>query len=164
MMWGRRRWVWRAVAVGERVVQAYRFALDPSPAQAVTMASFAGASRFAFNAMLAEVKATLDAREWERRLLGGPLTESQGWSLVALRRTWNQRKDEWAPWWSEVSKEAFNHGLEALAAALKNWSESKTGKRKGRPVGFPRFRRRGARMSFAYTTGSIKVLADRHSV
>jgi putative transposase len=143
------------------VVQAYRFALDPTPGQARTMAMFAGASRFAYNRMLAEVKTTLTARQWETSLLGGPVTDPQGWTLAALRRTWNANKHRWAPWWGEVSKEAFNHGLEALSLALKNWSE---GKKAGRQVGFPRFKRRGSRASFAYTTGSIHVLDDRRSV
>jgi putative transposase len=144
------------------VVQAYRFALDPTPAQARRMAMFAGASRFAYNRMLAEVKSALTAREWERRLLGGAVTEPQGWSLAALRRTWNANKDTWAPWWRECSKEAFNHGLECLANALKNWADGKSGKRP--PVGFPRFKKRAGRASFAYTTGSIHLLGDRRSV
>lgn len=146
------------------VVQAYRFALDPTPTQARRMAMFAGASRFAHNRMLAEVKTTLDARAWERRLLGGALTPAQGWSLAALRKTWNANKDVWAPWWTQVPKEAFNHGLESLANGLKNWSGARTGSRKGGAVGFPRFKRRSGRASFAYTTGSIHVLDDRRSV
>ena len=143
------------------VHQAYRFALDPTPDQARRMAMFAGASRFAYNRMLAEVKATLAARQWERRLLGAALTQAQGWSLAALRRTWNANKDRWAPWWREVSKEAFNHGLEALSLALKNWAD---GKKSGRKVGFPKFKKRAGRASFAYTTGAIHVCDDRRSV
>lgn len=146
------------------VVHAYRFALDPTPTQQRQMAMFAGGSRFAYNRMLAEVKSTLTAREWERRLLGGCLTPSQGWSLAALRKTWNANKDSWAPWWREVSKEAFNHGLESLANALDNWDTSRKGSRGGAKVGFPRFKKRGARASFAYTTGSIHVPDDRRSV
>ena len=148
----------------ETVVQAYRYALDPSPDQACKMGMFAGASRFGYNMMLAEVKATLDARYWERLLLGGTLTDPQGWSLPALRRTWNANKNVWAPWWTDVSKEAFNHGLQCLADGLKNWDDSRCGRRKGAAVGFPRYKRRSGRRSFAYTTGSIYLLPDRHSV
>lgn len=62
----------RETPMGEpvTVIQAYRYALDPTPAQARQMAMHAGASRFAYNRMLAEVTATLDARQWEKRLLG----------------------------------------------------------------------------------------------
>ncbi len=39
------------------VVQAYRFALDPTPSQVGALASHAGAARFAHNHLLALVKA-----------------------------------------------------------------------------------------------------------
>jgi putative transposase len=38
--------------------QSYRFALDPSPAQVRTFRSHAGATRKAYNTMLAAVKAS----------------------------------------------------------------------------------------------------------
>jgi putative transposase len=47
---------------------------------------------------------------------------------------------------------------------LKNWAGSRTGKRKGKPVGFPRFRsRRKARPSVRFTTGAIRCEAT-HAV
>ena len=70
------------------------------------------------------------------------LTPSLSWSLYSLRKDWNAVKETVAPWWRECSKEAFNTGLDQLARALKNWGDSRTGKRKGRPVGFPRFKTR----------------------
>ncbi|MDP4013539.1 MAG: helix-turn-helix domain-containing protein [Candidatus Nanopelagicales bacterium] len=50
----------------QTVTQAYRFALDPSPSQIRELRSHAGAARFAFNHMLAVVKAQLDQRSAER--------------------------------------------------------------------------------------------------
>jgi putative transposase len=47
-------------------VQAYQFALDLTPAQERVLNSHAGARLFAFNAMLAVVKANLDQRAAER--------------------------------------------------------------------------------------------------
>ena len=47
-------------------VQAYQFALDPTSAQERAMNSHAGGRLFAFNAMLAAVKANLDQRASER--------------------------------------------------------------------------------------------------
>jgi len=35
---------------------------------------------------------------------------------------------------------AFNTGLDGLARALKNWGDSRSGRRKGAPAGFPRFK------------------------
>ena len=48
------------------VVQAYQFALDPSPAQQQAMRSHAGAKNFAYNTMLAAVQANLGQRRAER--------------------------------------------------------------------------------------------------
>jgi uncharacterized protein YijF (DUF1287 family) len=48
------------------VVRAYRFALDPTPAQARDLERHAGAARFAFNWALAAVKANIDQRRAER--------------------------------------------------------------------------------------------------
>jgi putative transposase len=79
-----------------------------------------------------------------------------------LRKAWNTAKPQAAPWWSQVSKEAFNTGLDALARGLKNWADSRSGKRAGRPAGFPRFKsRRRTAPSVRFTTGAIRVEPDR---
>jgi len=87
------------------------------------------------------------------------------WTVPELRREWNRVKDEVAPWWAENSKEAYSSGLDGLARALRNWSDSRSGGRKGRPVGFPQFKKKGrCRDACRFTTGAIKVLADRKHV
>ena len=149
------------------VAQAYRFALDPTPAQVSMLESHCGAARFAFNDMLGVVKANVDQRGAERSygITEDELTPPQGWSLAKLRKTWNARKSEVAPWWEANSKEAYNSGLDGLARALENWSKSRSGDRLGAAVGFPRFktRHRSAR-KVRFTTGAIRVEADRHHV
>jgi putative transposase len=140
------------------VHQAYRFALDPTPRQQGALASHTGASRFVYNWGLALVKARLD-----RRAAGEDVEVP--WTLFALRREWNQAKDTVAPWWPENSKEAYSSGLDGLARALQNWSDSRQGRRKGRRVGFPRHRRKGrAREACRFTTGAVRVEPDRHHV
>jgi putative transposase len=140
------------------VIQAYRFALDPTPAQRGALASHCGAARFAFNWGVALVKARLDARATDPGV-------NVPWTLPSLRKEWNQAKCEVAPWWAENSKEAYSSGLDALARALKNFSESKAGRRAGRRVGFPRFKKKGRiRDACRFTTGPIRVEADRHHV
>jgi putative transposase len=138
---------------------AYRYALDPTPAQQRALRSHAGAARVAFNWGLARVKANLDQRTAERSygITEGDLTPYGQWSLYGLRKDWNAAKAGVAPWWAECSKEAFNTGLDGLARALRNWSDSKHGKRKGRKVGFPKFRsKHKARLSIRFTTGAIR--------
>jgi len=143
---------------------AYRFALDPTPAQERALRSHAGAARVAFNWGLARVMANLSQREAERSYGIADLTPGMSWSLYSLRKEWNQAKATVAPWWPECSKEAFNTGLDQLARALKNWGDSRKGQRKGKPAGFPRFRsRRTARPSIRFTTGAFRCEA-RHAV
>ena len=113
--------------------QAYRFALDPSPAQVRAFRSHAGGARKAFNTMLALVKAVMGQRAAERTygIAEADLTPALGWSLAGLRKEWNRRKDTLAPWWAENSKEAYNSGLDALARGLEAWSMSRKGERAG---------------------------------
>ena len=145
---------------------AYRYALDPTPAQERALRSHAGAARVAFNWGLARVKANLSQREAERSygIAEDDLTPYVDWSFYGLRKAWNAVKDTVAPWWRQNSKEAYATGLRQLADALKNWSASRRGKRAGRTVGFPRFRsRHKARMGVRFTTGALRC-EDRHAV
>ena len=140
---------------GRVVLEAVKVALDPSPAQERLLLSHAGAARFAFNAGLAHVKAGIDA---------GVKPE---WSFYSLRRWWNANKDTLAVsedgviWWTKNSKEAYSYGLEALAKGLSNWVKSRRGARKGRRVGFPKFKAKDkATPRFAYTTGFRLIEGD----
>ena len=112
------------------------------------MASHAGAARFAYNAGLAHVKEALDRGE------------PADWSHYSLVRWWNANKDALAVnpdtgvvWWNQNSKEAYNMGLYGLARGLSNWSKSRRGRRKGKRVGFPKFKSKNSVESFAYSTG-----------
>ena len=127
--------------------EAVKVRLDPTPRQERMMASHAGAARFAYNAGLARVKEALDNGE------------SADWSHYSLRRWWNANKDELAVnrttgevWWSQNSKEAYSGGLRSLSQGLSNWSKSRKGQRKGKRVGFPKFKSKNATMRFAYST------------
>jgi putative transposase len=86
------------------------------------------------------------------------------WSAYGLRRAWNAAKHEVAPWWAENSKEAYSSGLANLAAALANWSSSRSGKRAGGRVAFPRFKGRRSRSSCRFTTGAFGLAEDRRHV
>ena len=114
--------------------EAVKVALDPTPIQERLMLSHAGAARFAYNAGLAHVKAALEAGE------------KPEWSSYSLQHWWVENRDtlavdsDGAIWWRENSKEAYRSGLRWLAEALSNWSKSRKGTRKGRRVGFPKFK------------------------
>lgn len=111
------------------------------------MASHAGAARFAYNAGLAHVKEAIDNGE------------PADWSHYGLLRWWNANKDELAvnkntgeAWWSQNSKEAYSMGLRSLAQGFSNWSKSRKGQRKGKRVGFPKFKSKNNVARFAYST------------
>jgi putative transposase len=152
---------------GGVVIQAYRFALDPTSGQGDALRSHCGGQRYAFNWGLARVKAILGQREAEKSY-GVPvdrLTPSVSWSAYGLRKDWNQTKDAVAPWWRENSKEAYSSGLANLATALGNWDGSRTGKRRGPKVRFPRFKGKRAGLSCRFTTGAFGLAdADRRHV
>jgi putative transposase len=128
--------------------EAVKVRLDPTPRQERLMASHAGAARFAYNAGLAHVKEALDN------------SEPPEWSHYSLLRWWNANKDKLAVnkttgevWWSQNSKESYSRALRDLAQGLSNWSKSRKGQRKGKRVGFPRFKSKNTTMRFAYSTG-----------
>ncbi|MEO6084564.1 MAG: IS607 family element RNA-guided endonuclease TnpB, partial [Umezawaea sp.] len=149
------------------VIQAYRFALDPTAGQEAALRSHCGARRFAFNWGLAEVTANLAQRETERSydLSGDHLTPAVSWSAFALRKRWNQAKDDLASWWPENSKEAYSSGFANLATALDNWKASNNGTRTGPTIRFPRFKGKRRAMSCRFTTGSFgPVNRDRRQV
>src|SRR5918998_5363154 len=125
-------------------MRAFLFALDPTEAQEQAFRSHCGAQRFAFNfgvELAGKIRAQR-AAEYSYGLRGAELTPL---SAYDLRRAWNAAKHEVAPWWAENSKEAYSSGLANLAAALSNWSASRSGTPAGRPVAFPRFQGRRTR-------------------
>ena len=127
--------------------EAVKVALDPTPRQERHLEGHAGAARFAYNTMLARIQSQL-ARG-----------EKADWTMYAQRRWWNEWKNEIAPWWAEYSKEAYNSAFESLAAALRSFLDSKTGRRKGGRMGWPRFKsKRRSMLRFAYTTGSFGLI------
>lgn len=55
-----------------------------------------------------------------------------------------------SPWWGEVNVYCFTSGFDRAQVAWKNWLESLSGRRAGRGVGYPRFKKKGrAAESFA---------------
>jgi putative transposase len=143
-------------------VQAFRFTLDPTEDQARALARHFGARRKAYNWTVAALKA--DIETWHAT---GIATDKP--SLRVLRRRWNTVKDEvcvntetGAVWWRECSKEAYADGIAGAVDAYWNWHQSRSGKRAGKQVGFPRFKRKGRdRDRVSFTTGAMRVEPDR---
>lgn len=124
-----------ATGIDELIEQAFRFALSPVEEQPETLDSWLGASRFWFNAGLAEVKSRLDRRA------AGATDLDLPWSYKGLCSVLDA---DWrralAPWQAELPCGTYMAGFDALGRALKNFSE---GRQAGRRVGFPVFKRKG---------------------
>ena len=143
-------------------VQAFRFTLDPTGDQAGALARHFGARRKAYNWTVATLKADIEA--WQAT---GIATAKP--SLRVLRKRWNSVKDDvcvnaetGVVWWPECSKEAYADGIDGAVDAYWNWQTCRSGKRDGKPMGFPRFKKKGRdedRVSF--TTGAMRVEPDR---
>jgi putative transposase len=127
------------------VIQAYRFALDPAPRQERALRSHAGAARFAWNWGLARCRERYAA---EKRWYSGP----------ELHKLWNQAKkaDPVLAWWAENSKAAYQEAFRNLDRALRDFSKSRKGQRKGKRLGFPKFKKKGRCRDSFRLTGTIR--------
>jgi putative transposase len=133
----------------------FKFRLDPTVEQHQVLARHAGASRFAFNQCLRMVKTALTQRRTDPDI-DVPWT---GFDLINAFNTW--KKTETAgrvfivgtdgvaetaatglAWRSEVCQQVFEEAAVDLGKGLKAWSDSRSGKRKGKRIGFPRFKKK----------------------
>jgi putative transposase len=134
----------------------FRFALDPTPAQAGMLARHAGASRFAYNQCLRLVTDALQKK-------AGDPTIAVPWSGFDLINTFNAWKRSEAAgrsflaapdgiitkqatglvWRHEVSAQVFEEAAVDLGRALAAYEQGRAGKAKARKVGFPRRKRKG---------------------
>jgi putative transposase len=146
-------------------VQAFCFALDPTPEQAACLRRQFGARRYARNWAVRTLKEDLDRHRETGEQAAAP-------SLAGLRKRWNQVKDAECTdaatgqvWWPHISKEAFADGIKGAVDGYWNWQASRAGKRAGKRAGFPRFAKKGRdRDRVTFTTGPIRVEPDRRHV
>lgn len=126
-------------------MKAYKTELDPNNIQATMMLRHCGASRWAYNWGLDQIKQALSVNG------GIPSAIDLHKRLNALKGT------DSLPWGYDVSKCAFQESLRDLDTAIKNWRSSKYGKRKGKRVNFPRFKNRKRGIGTCRFTGIIHV-------
>ena len=149
------------------IVRPYKFALKPTAIQERKLRQHTGAARFVYNRLISQWRDDIHTRAEEKER-GVPEDELTPFTFKSstydMRNHWNHTKHECAPWWSEVSKEIGNDAARRAHDSIENWHDSKSGKRKGRRVGFPRFHKRGCHESCTFWTNPIRVNTDRHSV
>jgi putative transposase len=155
----------------QRIQQAYKFALDPTPRQARMLASHAGGARFAFNWGNAQIIAALDARQAEKDAGAQPTVKVP--SHFDLCKAWTAWKDGHAhdpepaegerrtntAWVAENFVGTYQAALRDAAKAWSDFFASRSGKRAGRRLGRPRFKKKGrSRDSFQVHGTSLRVV------
>jgi hypothetical protein len=133
----------------------FKFCLDPTVEQHDVLARYAGASRFAFNQCLRMVKTALT----QQRTVAGVAVPWTGFDLINVFNAWKKTEaagrvlavDEdgvaevvvtGLSWRNQVCQQVFEEAAADVGNGLKAWSDSRAGKRKGRRVGFPRFKKK----------------------
>jgi len=140
-----------------KVIQAHRFALDPTPRQERVLASHVGARRFAFNWGLALVKERLEARARSEDV-------EVPWTLQALRREWNRQKHVAAPWVAGEFEGSLLLRPGRAGLGLSELVKEPQRRAQGR-VRFLRFWKKSrGRESVRFTTGAIRVDDKSHVV
>jgi putative transposase len=138
----------------------FKFCLDPSVEQTEVLARHAGASRFAFNQCLRVVKTALAQRKTnpDRTV---PWT---GFDLINTFNAWKKTSDAGRvftvdahgdaevvvtglAWRDQVYQQVFEEAAVDLGKGLKAWSDSRSGKRTGKRVGFPRFKKKAGNIT-----------------
>jgi len=124
------------------VHKAYRYELDPNNSQKSSLFQHAGVARFAYNWGL------------EQRIMLFKSNQGTGQFTDAMKqhKKLNRLKKTCFPWMYECSKCAPQEALRNLDKAFRNFYR---GRRTGKSVGFPKFKRRGVQDSFRMT-GTIR--------
>jgi putative transposase len=148
----------------------FKFCLDPTVEQHEVLARHSGASRFAFNQCLRIVKNTLSARQTDAAVE----VPWSGFDLINTFNAWKKTEDAGRlftvdgdgaaevvvtglPWRNQVCQQVFEEAAVDLGKGLKAWSDSRSGKRRGKRIGFPRFKKKtGTTPSFRLRNKHLK--------
>jgi putative transposase len=128
------------------MIRAHKIRLNPLPEHEIYFLKAAGTARFVYNWGLAE---------WMRFK-----TEHSGLEhgVMAIKKDFNALKPKQFAWVYDVAKDVTEGAFAYLGTALKNYYASKTGKRKGAKIGFPKFKsRKNPRQSFRLNNDRFRV-------
>jgi putative transposase len=134
----------------------FQLVADPTAEQARALARHEGAARFAFNQGL---RLHLDARTAGKRDDVEVKVPWTGFDLINAFNAWKKSEDAGRrfvldsagvaelevtglAWRTEISAQVFEEAVVDLGKALRAWTDSRRGKRAGRPVGHPRFKKK----------------------
>lgn len=132
------------------MIRAHKIRLNPTTEQEAYLRKAAGTKRFVYNW-------TLDRWKWAK---------SQGiaaYGMMAAKKEFNAIKGDQFPWVYEVAKDVAEGAFVDMGKALANYFDWKKGKRKGKKVGFPKFKsKKKAKLSFHLNNDKFWV--DGHTI
>jgi putative transposase len=131
------------------VLVRYRYRLCPSPEQQHALARVFGCVRVVFNDSLRLREECRAARENIRD------SEIQR-RVITLAKATPERE-----WLAEVPSVALVQACNDARRAYRNWFDSLSGQRKGRPIGQPRPRRKHGRQSIRFTRNGFSLRGER---
>lgn len=127
----------------------YQYRIYPTDQQCTDLAKVFGCVRVVWNDALALLKATPRGEKWPSN------AELQKLCITQAKKT-DERE-----WLSEVSNIPLQQSIQDLGTAFKNFFEWRQGKRKGKRVGFPRFKRKSNQQSARFRKGGFSVKAGK---
>lgn len=127
----------------------YQFRIYPTPGQQSDLARLFGCCRVVYNDALALIKSTQKGEKWPSN------AELQKLCITQAKKT-DERE-----WLSEVSNIPLQQSIQDLGTAFKNFFEWRKGKRKGKRVGFPRFKKKTNQQSSRFTRGGFSIKAAK---
>lgn len=131
------------------VIVRYRYRIYPEPRHEQALARVFGCARVVFNDCLR-------LRE-ETHAAGEKISDTE----VQRRAVTLAKQTPEREWLSEVASVALVQACQDARRAYRNWFDSVSGKRKGRKVGHPKFRRKHGRQSIRLTRNGFCVRGER---
>jgi len=131
------------------VLVRYRYRLRPTPGQQVQLARVFGCARVVYND-------SLRLRE-QSHAAGEKLSDSEVQRRVITLAKFTPERE----WLAGVSSVALVQACNDARRAYRNWFDSLAGRRKGRKVGHPVFRRKHGRQSIRLTRNGFRLHGQR---
>ena len=127
----------------------YQYRIYPTTNQQIELAKLFGCCRVAWNDALALIKSTPEGEQWPSN------AELQKICITQAKKT------EEREWLAEVSNIPLQQSIQDLGVAFKNFFDYRKGKRKGKRVGFPRFKKKLSRQSARFRKGGFSIKAGK---
>lgn len=123
----------------------YKYRIYPTKQQEAVLARTFGCARVVWNDALAVIKGMGNGEKWPSN------SDLQKQVITQAKRTVERE------WLKNVSSIPLQQSVADLGTAFKNFFDSRKGKRKGKPVGFPRFKKRSHDQSARFCKGGFSI-------